>query len=109
MGPFKFTFYLQYGYHISVLNQIQAVITCNNNHHPLTTYLLPTCLPMSPLTFSLVTSIFTIGGLLGSLFANLIMVQTGRKSAATISALFTASGAAIIALSSSVIILSFGR
>ena len=48
----------QYGYHTSVLNQLQAVLTCK----------IPpphtTCIPMSDVTFSLVTSIFTVGGLI---------------------------------------------
>jgi len=64
---------------------------------------------MSDFIFSVVTAIFTIGGLIGSLFANLIMDSRGRKGATRVSAAFTAGGAALMALSSSVIPLGLGR
>jgi len=64
---------------------------------------------MSGFTFAVVTSIFTVGGLTGSLIANLIMDPRGRRPAATISALLTACGAALMGLSGSVVLLGFGR
>ncbi|KAJ6500428.1 general substrate transporter [Mycena sanguinolenta] len=101
----------QYGYHISVLNQIQAVVTCKDaspgsQPYP---YGLPTCLPMSDFTFSVVTAVFTVGGLAGSLVANLIMDRWGRRGAARFSSLLVAIGAGLMTVSTSVSILGLGR
>ncbi|KAN0075282.1 General substrate transporter [Tylopilus felleus] len=98
----------QYGYHVSALNQLQAVLTCQHavpeSHHG-----IPTCIPMSDATFSLVTSLFTVGGLLGSLSANLVMDRYGRKGASRFSALFNIAGAAISGLAPSVAPMALGR
>jgi len=91
----------QYGYHISALNQIQAVLTCKVSS--------TSCIPMTDSTFSLVTSIFTVGGLAGSLFANLIMDKWGRRGAHRICAILMASGTAFMGLSTSVSPLLIGR
>ncbi|KAG6897849.1 hypothetical protein C0992_010337 [Termitomyces sp. T32_za158] len=64
---------------------------------------------MSELTFSVITAIFTVGGLAGSLIANIVMDYWGRKGATTISALLTSVGAGLMGVSSSVGILGFGR
>ncbi|KAG6878793.1 hypothetical protein C0993_008092 [Termitomyces sp. T159_Od127] len=64
---------------------------------------------MSELTFSVITAIFTIGGLAGSLIANLVMDCWGRKGATIISALLTSVGAGLMGVSTSVGILGFGR
>ncbi|KAF8200019.1 hypothetical protein K438DRAFT_2015984 [Mycena galopus ATCC 62051] len=102
----------QYGYHTSVLNQIQAVVTCKNVTTPDSqrySYGLPTCLPMSDFTFSVVTAVFTVGGLAGSLMANLIMERWGRRDAARLSALLVAIGAGLMTVAASVSILGLGR
>lgn len=64
---------------------------------------------MSESIFSVVTAVFTIGGLIGSLSANIIMDSRGRKGATRLSALFTAGGAALMGLSNSVVLLGLGR
>ncbi|TFK25059.1 CCR4-Not complex component [Coprinopsis marcescibilis] len=103
----------QYGYHISALNQIQAALTCKVK--PISGSTLPTvphlqsCIPMSDFTFSLVTSIFTLGGLAGSSVANLVMDGSGRKGALRICAAFIAAGAGLMGLSGSVVFLAIGR
>ncbi|TFK42786.1 general substrate transporter [Crucibulum laeve] len=100
----------QYGYHISALNQIQAVLTCNDTTSDVyRRYGLPTCIPMSDFTFSLVTSIFTVGGLTGSLVANLVMDKHGRKGATKICAVTMAAGTGLMGVSSSVGFLALGR
>jgi CCR4-NOT transcription complex subunit 1 len=101
----------QYGYHISALNQIQAVLTCKGSlpEELVSEFALPTCIPMSDLTFSVVTSIFTVGGLMGSMVANLVMDHWGRKGATRISAFLITSGAAIMGLSTGVPALAVGR
>ncbi|CAK5279489.1 unnamed protein product [Mycena citricolor] len=102
----------QYGYHISVLNQIQAVLTCKevgSDTRP--HYGLPTCIPMSDFSFSVVTAIFTVGGLVGSMSANIFMDREGwgRKGAARFSALLVAVGSGIMSISASVSFLLIGR
>ena len=64
---------------------------------------------MSDVTFSFVSSIFTVGGLAGSLFANLIMDKWGRKGAHRICAFLIALGSAFMGLSNSVSLLLVGR
>ncbi|KAI9569520.1 general substrate transporter [Boletus coccyginus] len=98
----------QYGYHVSALNQLQAVLTCQRSV-PETSHGLPTCIPMSDATFSLVTSMFTVGGLLGSLSANLAMDRYGRKGASCFSAMFNTVGAVISSLAPSVTLMALGR
>ncbi|KAI0340688.1 general substrate transporter [Trametopsis cervina] len=102
----------QYGYHISALNQIQAVLTCRGsdpeNEIP-SHYGLPTCIPMSEATFSLVTSVYTVGGLLGSLFANVVMDRWGRKGAVRVSAATFTVGSAVMGVASTLSALILGR
>lgn len=99
----------QYGYHISALNQLQAVLTCRNIDHDGTYYGLPLCIPMSDATFSVITSIFTVGGLVGSMGANVAMDKWGRRGATRLSAVMTAIGTLLMAIASSVGALLFGR
>jgi MFS transporter, SP family, solute carrier family 2 (facilitated glucose transporter), member 3 len=90
----------QYGFHISSLNQIQASLTCRDASGSIDIYYgLPTCIPMSDVTFSVVTSVYTIGGLLGSMTANIAMDRFGRKEAVQISSLLYAIGAGVMGLS----------
>ena len=68
-----------------------------------------TCIPMSDFTFSLVTSIFTVGGLAGSLFANLVMDKWGRRGSHQICVILIASGTTFMGLSHSVSSFLLGR
>ncbi|KAI9567252.1 general substrate transporter [Boletus coccyginus] len=97
-----------YGYHVSALNQLQVVLTCQRSV-PETSHGLPTCILMSDATFSFVTSMFTVGGLLGSLSANLVMDRYGRKGASCFSAMFNTAGAVISSLAPSVTLMALGR
>ncbi|KAM6500706.1 General substrate transporter [Amanita muscaria] len=99
----------QYGYHISALNQIQAVLTCSATPKDLVNTLALPCIPMSNFTFSIVTAIFTIGGLIGSTVANLVMDRWGRKGATKVSALLITSGAGVMSLSTNVPAFLLGR
>lgn len=101
---------LQYGYHISALNQIKDVLTCRDTGSGQDApHLLPPCIPMNDAVFSFVTSIFTIGGLAGSLTANTVMDRWGRRGAVRISSASIAAGSALMAVSSFVFALSIGR
>lgn len=70
---------------------------------------IPTCIPMSNFVFSFVTVIFTVGGLLGSLAAKLVMDWYGRKGAAKITILLLGIGSGLMSVSGSVTTLSSGR
>ncbi|KAI6150920.1 general substrate transporter [Pisolithus tinctorius] len=100
----------QYGYHISALNQLQDVLTCRriDTSTPVH-YGLPTCILMNDATFSLVTSLFTLGGLCGSLLANIAMDRYGRKGATRISSVCNAVGALLSAVAASVTAIALGR
>ncbi|KAI0085424.1 general substrate transporter [Irpex rosettiformis] len=102
----------QYGYHISALNQIQAVLSCRGAERDVAIprkYGLPTCIPMSDATFSVVTAVYTVGGLLGSLVANVVMDRWGRRGAVRASAIMFAIGSGIMGISASLGPLIFGR
>jgi len=98
----------QYGYHISALNQIQAILTCRAAP-PLISHGLPTCIPMTDATFSFVTSVFTVGGFLGSSTASIVMERHGRKAALQVSGLFVAVGSSLMAIAPSTFLLLLGR
>ncbi|KAF4604021.1 hypothetical protein EYR40_001205 [Pleurotus pulmonarius] len=100
----------QYGYHISVLNQIQAVLTCKHRESfDSNATRLPLCIPMDDFTFSAVTAVFTIGGLIGSIVANPITNKYGRKGATRASALLVALGTVFMTIAGSVGVMAFGR
>lgn len=64
---------------------------------------------MTDATFSVVTSVYTVGGLLGSMVANVIMDRWGRKGAINASAATMAIGAGLMSISSSLGSLIVGR
>ncbi|KAG5221515.1 25S rRNA adenine-N(1) methyltransferase [Salix suchowensis] len=64
---------------------------------------------MDDFTFSAVTAVFTIGGLLGSVVANLVTDKYGRKGATRASALLVALGTAFMTVAGSVGVIAFGR
>ena len=64
---------------------------------------------MSDATFSVVTSVYTIGGLIGSLGANVVMDRWGRKGAVRASAVATGLGAALMGVSAGLTLLIIGR
>ncbi|KAH9946362.1 general substrate transporter [Epithele typhae] len=99
----------QYGFHISSLNQLQAVLTCRGHGLPFLHYGLPTCIPMTDTTFSFLTSVYTVGGFLGSIGANVVMDRYGRKGAMLISAFIMAIGSGLMGVAASLTPLLFGR
>ncbi|KAH9048523.1 general substrate transporter [Lactarius hengduanensis] len=98
----------QYGYHISALNQIQAVLTCRTTPHSSSNG-LSTCISMSDATFSLITSMFTVGGFLGSCTASIVMDRRGRKAALQFSGFLVAVGSGLMGVASSTVLLLLGR
>ncbi|PVU87774.1 hypothetical protein BB559_005892 [Furculomyces boomerangus] len=77
----------QFGYKMSELNNPKdAIINCGKSQDPLNAKLiagytsaLPKCLPMSETYFGVATSIFAIGGLIGSLASGPFVSKYGRK------------------------------
>ncbi|KAI4222387.1 MAG: hypothetical protein L6R36_006189 [Xanthoria steineri] len=105
LGPFQF------GFHLAELNAPQDVITCKKRSlqpSALSTS-LPHCIPMNIPQFSVVTSIFTLGGLIGALTAGPSCNKYGRlltMRATTISFIL---GSAIETFAIDIPMLCFGR
>jgi len=64
---------------------------------------------MSDVAFSFVTAVFTIGGLAGSLVANLIIDSSGRRGTHRLCAILVVVGTAFMGLGSSLILFLLGR
>ena len=71
--------------------------------------LIPGCIPMNDGSYGLVTSIYSIGGLFGSLFAPRLADGRGRKGAALINCSGFVLGPIVMALSPNLWILALGR
>ncbi|KAL1297434.1 hypothetical protein AAFC00_004964 [Neodothiora populina] len=70
---------LLFGYHLAELNAPQDVITCKKKSLSLAiSPSLPQCIPMNSGEFGLVSSIFTLGGLLGALASGPVSARYGR-------------------------------
>ncbi|KAK3622102.1 Bifunctional purine biosynthesis protein PurH [Elasticomyces elasticus] len=104
---------LLFGYHLAELNEPQAVITCQTSHNPTTTTTslptLPQCLPMTPLEFGLVSSFFTLGGLVGALCGGPVTSNYGRLRAMLIASVFAAIGPVFEALATNIAVFVVGR
>ncbi|KAH7107464.1 general substrate transporter [Auriculariales sp. MPI-PUGE-AT-0066] len=87
---------MQFGNSIAAFNQISKVVQSD----------IP---GMNVTWFSFVTSIFTIGGLLGSLFANQFLDRYGRRGATRLNALLMVFGNVILYFGNSAGVLAFGR
>lgn len=64
---------------------------------------------MTDAQFSALTSVFSVGGLIGSAGANVVMDNRGRRGALRISAVFTALGAFLMAIATGYAPLVIGR
>ncbi|WVQ62040.1 uncharacterized protein L199_000174 [Kwoniella botswanensis] len=103
----------QYGFAISSLNGVQGPLTCGGaggiTPHLVDSKGLKDCIQMSPGAFGLVTSIFTLGGLLGSLAATNINHHLGRIGTLRLSALHILVGSLIVGLANSMGVMIAGR
>lgn len=110
---------LQFGYHISELNPASEIITCRVSRDdwlyygygesPLGQRGIPWCIPMTVEQFGMATSIFSIGGLLGSFVAGRIADNYGRRRTALGHSVLFILGLLITALSLNFLMLVFGR
>ncbi|KAL4865060.1 hypothetical protein BDV12DRAFT_175222 [Aspergillus spectabilis] len=104
---------LQFGYHLAELNAPQAVITCERKAiHASPSSIsqgLPQCIPMSPSQFGLVSSIYTLGGLLGALLAGPVSTKHGRLFALRATTIFFILGPVAETLAPNIPVLGLGR
>ncbi|KAK9793661.1 putative General substrate transporter [Seiridium cardinale] len=114
---------LQFGFHLGELNAPQDVITCRKKSisSQLATALasprsddarisaLPDCIPMDNVHFAVVSSTFTIGGLIGALGAGPISSAKGRLLAMRITSVLFVIGSLVEAVAASVSIMAIGR
>ncbi|GAP91211.1 putative mfs glucose [Rosellinia necatrix] len=121
---------LQFGFHLAELNAPQDVISCravkpsvssrlsaafhswtspSNSGRSVTTTTLPACIPMNPAQFAVVSSMFTVGGLVGALAGGPISSARGRLFAMRLTGLFFAAGSVLVTLGTSIPVMSIGR
>ncbi|EXJ94814.1 hypothetical protein A1O1_03212 [Capronia coronata CBS 617.96] len=107
---------LLFGYHLAELNAPQDVITCVKKSIRSTTAStalsssgLPQCIPMNPTQIGLVSSIFTLGGLIGALAAGPLAARYGRLAAMRANTVFLALGPVAEALAPNIGVLAAGR
>ncbi|TKY86806.1 hypothetical protein EX895_004447 [Sporisorium graminicola] len=103
-----------YGYGISELNALQPILTCQSRSPSAPQQLSPLstgCIPLTESQFGLVTSLFTLGGLVSSFLISPLSKSLGwgRKTCITASATAGIIGSAILALSSGLFGLGVGR
>jgi sugar porter (SP) family MFS transporter len=100
---------LLFGYHLAELNAPAEVITCAKKSIDASTAALSQCIPMNPSEFGLVSSSFTLGGLLGALSAGPLTTKQGRWRAMLISGVFAMVGPVFEAAASSIGVMAVGR
>ncbi|KZF19633.1 MFS transporter, SP family, solute carrier family 2, member 2 [Xylona heveae TC161] len=104
---------LQFGYHLAELNAPQEVINCNRKSikgiTTISSSKLPQCIPMNPTIFGLVSSIFTLGGLVGALAAGPYSSKYGRRPTMLLTTIFFTIGPLFEALAPDVTIMVIGR
>ncbi|KAK5114115.1 hypothetical protein LTR62_002684 [Meristemomyces frigidus] len=88
---------LLFGYHLAELNEPQAAITCAQASQGSAHSAFPECIDMTTVQFSLVTSFFTLGGLLGALSGGPLTTKFGRLRSMLLSSIFAALGPALAA------------
>ncbi|RAO64922.1 uncharacterized protein BHQ10_000934 [Talaromyces amestolkiae] len=100
---------LQFGFHLAELNAPQAVITCEKKSITSVSARLPQCLPMNASQFGLVSSIYTLGGLVGALVSGPLATRSGRLLALRATTIFFVLGSVAEAASPNIAVLSIGR
>ncbi|KIR55568.1 vacuolar membrane protein [Cryptococcus gattii Ru294] len=105
---------MQYGFAITSLNGIQQYVACQTGEKnpgilqiPVAT--LDDCIPMTSFSFGLVVSIFTLGGLLGSLAASTTTSRYGQVATLRLSAAMVLAGSTCIGFAGSTNSMLIGR
>lgn len=97
---------LQFGYHMGALNSAGPYITCKYLDY---SSIDDICIPMDSQQFAQVTSVFSLGGLIGSFFAGKLADLKGRKYASILNALGFVIGSFILIISNNVHSFLLGR
>ena len=117
---------LLFGYHLAELNAPAEVITCvkktvspntllrlssvfKSSEKPTSSSTLPQCIPMNTAQFGLVSSFFTLGGLIGALSAGPITTAYGRLRSMELASLFATLGPIFEALAPNIGVMATGR
>ncbi|RMZ85459.1 hypothetical protein DV737_g837, partial [Chaetothyriales sp. CBS 132003] len=100
---------LLFGFHLAELNAPQDVITCVSSGVGKESFDLPDCIPMTSVELGLVSSIYTIGGLVGALPAGYLTSKYGRLLPMRINTLIFVLGAIGEAFAPSIPVLAIGR
>lgn len=124
LGPLQFGFHMVYECHAPIrkimadrvpikaeLNAPQNIITCKTNKSPQESSQarLPQCIPMNTTQFALVSSIYTLGGLLGALSAGRLSDKRGRLLCMRLTALIFVIGSMFESLAPDIGLFAFGR
>ncbi|CAG8603883.1 21084_t:CDS:2 [Dentiscutata erythropus] len=101
----------QYGYHIGELNTPQSIMSCQGVKipNPEDSEYLPPCIKMNAAQFAFVTSVFTLGGLVGSLFASRVADSQGRRKTLILNGIFLALGPLVMGFATNITALVIGR
>ncbi|KAL1894000.1 Bifunctional purine biosynthesis protein PurH [Sporothrix stenoceras] len=104
----------QFGFHLAELNAPQDVITCHQrgivpNANKIPGMTLPQCIPMTEAQFATVSSVFTVGGLIGALVAGPFCSREGRLLAMRLTAVVFLLGSITETFAPSVAVLAIGR
>lgn len=108
---------LQFGYHMSELNSPEAIMSCKDTIPLLVPYEdsffgrrgFAQCIPLAPEQFGLVTSIFSIGGLIGSFYVGTVADSIGRRKTALLHCCIYLIGSALNGLANTYHALLVGR
>ncbi|KAM0801904.1 general substrate transporter [Usnea florida] len=102
---------LQFGFHLAELNAPQDVITCDKKSVNSATLnpKLPQCISMNTDQFAVVSSMFTLGGLLGALAAGPLCNKYGRLLSMRLATIFFVTGPIFESAAPSISLLAFGR
>lgn len=103
----------QFGFHLAELNAPQDVITCHQKgvvvSQKIAGTTLPQCIPMTEAQFATVSSVFTVGGLVGALVAGPFCSREGRLLAMRLTAIVFLLGSITETFAPSVAVLAIGR
>ncbi|KAI3404835.2 hypothetical protein KGF56_002352 [Candida oxycetoniae] len=108
---------LQFGYHMAELNSPELVLSCRRSQPGSVPYEesffgsrgFKQCIPMSPDQIGLVTSIFSIGGLIGSFYVGYVADKYGRKITSYLHCALYILGSLLNGLSNEYVTLLIGR
>ncbi|OWZ31874.1 vacuolar membrane protein [Cryptococcus neoformans var. grubii Br795] len=105
---------MQYGFAITSLNGIQQYVTCQTAENYPEVLQIPIaipvdCIPMTTSSFGIVVSIFTLGGLLGSLAASTTTSRYGQVGTLRLSAAMVFAGSTCIGFAGNTSSMLIGR